>query len=46
MRQNTFTLVLRANLLELLVNVFDNVVGHALDGQVRDQSDGEFACVT
>lgn len=43
MRQDNLELVLRPELLELLLDVFDDQIGHALDGEVRDKTDGEFA---
>ena len=42
-RQDDFQLVLRAELLELGLDVCNDEIGRVLDGEVRYQSDGEFS---
>ena len=41
--QNNLELVLRAKLLELLLNVLDNKISDVLDGEVGNETDGKFA---
>jgi hypothetical protein len=43
MTEYDFTPVLGSNLLEFLIDVFGDEVSDALDGQVGDETDGEFA---
>lgn len=42
MSEVDFTSVLGANLLELLIDVFDHQFGGVLDAEIGDESDGEF----
>ena len=41
-RQDDFQLVLRAELLELGLDIRNDEIGRVLDGEVGNQSDGEF----